>query len=671
MDAARPSSRANRRGPALARLLIYLACSGTLHAAPLLLWPEGAPGEGAEPLPTRVQLLDPAEEEALESRPSPVRRPEGAAREEPATAATPAGSPRSAPPAAPATPSAAKPSGARRAPNPPSAMPRPAEKPEGAEKRVTTESAAIAERAEKADTTKEKPSPKRAEPVVAIDRTDVRQVKASTATPAERTAKALTDKARADASAPTTRPPDAETPRSRVEPPETTEAKPAVKATAPARSAPVPAAPAPKLVAPTLPVPPGEAAAPVPAAPRPPAPAAPPPSEAAPKPPPAPPDARASETTELRERAQDVRREAAAAPPQQANAGRGSGGGAAQEWLPFVRSEGAASGKANGDARYISDRDKSAPEDTRAKASVTRSNGDGTGDAEIAERTAPSTRPVVAVDRPEAAPATPPPSTRARSVATTTLSPEPTSSVALPYLAPSPAPASSASPGGMRLSAGEIPEIAEPLARGDEAAAAPPLRARVPKASRRPIRAPVVPASAEPPSAAPLVAAPPAPIRPALADDFWASTAPDTAPVGPVAAPSSETAIMTQNDMSAQGWSDLAILDERAALADTAAYGARAHPLGAWLTVVDDQIRQRWIYPPALRALGQQGTVVVRFYVARSGLVTQAQVRAGSGWPDLDLAALSAVPAHVSAMPPGNGSGVWLQWTFRYRADRP
>jgi len=524
---------------------------------------------------------------------------------------------------------------------------------------------------ERAPVTRERASP-RVEPV-AVDLTDVRQKK-SEAAPSDRAEKARSEAPRADATGATTKPSPAAPPRTAAH------TRPAEKQAEQAKRPRAPAPEPPAVTAPPLPAPKPPAASKPPAAPAPkPSPAQQPSPEPAPTPsaakPPQPPlpDARAAEETDLREREEKVH--AATEPsPERASGRRGGGSGAELEWLPFVRAEGAASGAPSGDARYISDRSKAAPEEKRTRSAVNRSNGDGTGDAEIAERTTPNTRPVLAVDAPEAAPAEAPARSAARALVTPDSPPARTTSVALPYLSPSPAPAPSSTTEGMRLSAGEIPAYAEPAVRGDEAVQKNSPRARAPRPSARPIRAPAVPEPSAPvsaPSTAPIAALPPAPVRPALEDDFWASTAPETAPPGPVVAPSSDAAIVTQNDAQAQGWSDLAILDERVALADTSAYGARAHPLGAWLTAVDDQIRQRWVYPPALRALGQQGTVVVRFYVARSGLVTQAQVRAGSGWPELDLAALSAIPARVSAMPSGNGAGVWLQWTFRYRADRP
>ena len=106
-------------------------------------------------------------------------------------------------------------------------------------------------------------------------------------------------------------------------------------------------------------------------------------------------------------------------------------------------------------------------------------------------------------------------------------------------------------------------------------------------------------------------------------------------------------------------------------LSDQARYGARAHVLGAWISSVDDVLRQRWVYPPALRALGVEGTVVVQFHVSPAGSVSNVRVESGSGNPELDLAALAAIPARVAAMPAGSGDGLWRKVGFRYRATPP
>jgi TonB family protein len=169
---------------------------------------------------------------------------------------------------------------------------------------------------------------------------------------------------------------------------------------------------------------------------------------------------------------------------------------------------------------------------------------------------------------------------------------------------------------------------------------------------------------------APPSAQPPPPLP---EDDFWLESSVRTGEDAEQPAPDqrvSPTAVIEDQTRAARGWTDLAVLDERADTGDRASYSARAHPLGLWLRGVEDQLANRWVYPPALRALGVQGTVVVRFRVGRDGSVSNVVVAVSSNIPDLDLAAVQAVPAALPPLPASGGRSVRLQYVFRYRESR-
>jgi TonB family protein len=61
-----------------------------------------------------------------------------------------------------------------------------------------------------------------------------------------------------------------------------------------------------------------------------------------------------------------------------------------------------------------------------------------------------------------------------------------------------------------------------------------------------------------------------------------------------------------------------------------------------------------------------QGTVVVRWEVARDGTVSGLEVVSSSGIPELDLAALAAVPARLPPLADGARS-MPMKYTFRTR----
>lgn len=193
----------------------------------------------------------------------------------------------------------------------------------------------------------------------------------------------------------------------------------------------------------------------------------------------------------------------------------------------------------------------------------------------------------------------------------------------------------------------------------------PPRKVRRRAASVAP--APPTPTA---PTVTPTPPTPPATSRPPIIeDDFWAADAMPL-PEPPTEAPDDalDSAILDTKNADAAGWSDLAVLDERVALRDKTRFSAKAHPLGAWMRNVDEELRRRWTYPETFRALGIKGNVVVQFRVLESGVVDNVRVAVSSNIPELDLAALAALPKRVAA-PPG-GKRVQLQYVFRYGQDQ-
>ena len=85
------------------------------------------------------------------------------------------------------------------------------------------------------------------------------------------------------------------------------------------------------------------------------------------------------------------------------------------------------------------------------------------------------------------------------------------------------------------------------------------------------------------------------------------------------------------------------------------AVSARAHELGPYRDSLEEGIHERWIEltPLEVRAMGFQGTAVVRFEVDRRGRVVTKTLVKRSGYPQLDDVALAAIPRRVEKPPKG------------------
>lgn len=338
-------------------------------------------------------------------------------------------------------------------------------------------------------------------------------------------------------------------------------------------------------------------------------------------------------------------------------------------------------------ATLIGDRNVSAPKATRTRTSPQRSNGAGAGRAPIAAAAPRPGAPTLASPAPAAAgrplpSAAAPPTSPTRAAATPAVLPGtrqgtpatsaiPTTARSSTPTAAPPPPAPGAVPVATGpLSAGDLrlPEIpvgpSLPSPRGEPGALrlvagldeAPPTPTTRP-ATARPANAD--PAAKPKPAPAPAPAQGPQPPE-AFTDDFW-SAAPGESDLADLLL--AEDA----DGPDAAAWSDLTVLDEGVALGDEARVSIREHPLGAWMVGVDSQIRAASRFPEELRALGVDGDVVVRFRVAKDGTVSEARVLRGSDVPELDLAALAAIPPRVPALPAGE-KGRYVTYTFRYRA---
>ena len=86
-------------------------------------------------------------------------------------------------------------------------------------------------------------------------------------------------------------------------------------------------------------------------------------------------------------------------------------------------------------------------------------------------------------------------------------------------------------------------------------------------------------------------------------------------------------------------------------LGDTTQLNARATPLGIYISVIEDRIREAWVLPVEFRAMGTQGIVEVSFLVNRNGRVSQAAIVRKSGTDDLDKIALRSIPRWLPRIP--------------------
>jgi TonB family protein len=215
----------------------------------------------------------------------------------------------------------------------------------------------------------------------------------------------------------------------------------------------------------------------------------------------------------------------------------------------------------------------------------------------------------------------------------------------------------------LRLSlAGEISD--EAVAALDEAPPSP-----VPTRPRR--KAPTRP-PAETRASASAAAPPPAPTwtPPALDEDFWSAAGTGTHGDGEQDETRDDEAEATFQaaevvKLDGAGWTDLTVLDDSVELAAETAVSVRRTELGVWYTAVYEGLRSAWRPPLGAKALGYQGRVVVAFEIAASGTILSVAVVYSNASPEMERAALAAVPAEV-APPPAEYAPLKVQHTFRY-----
>jgi protein TonB len=122
----------------------------------------------------------------------------------------------------------------------------------------------------------------------------------------------------------------------------------------------------------------------------------------------------------------------------------------------------------------------------------------------------------------------------------------------------------------------------------------------------------------------------------------------------------------TEDDPGEAGWTSREVVDEAVALGTRAEVSTREDALGTWLVAFDDLLRARWVWPARARALGADGTVIVRLRVHASGKLDPVVLLRGAGDAELDQAALAAIPARAAPLPDGRET-LHLRYTFRYR----
>jgi TonB family protein len=141
-------------------------------------------------------------------------------------------------------------------------------------------------------------------------------------------------------------------------------------------------------------------------------------------------------------------------------------------------------------------------------------------------------------------------------------------------------------------------------------------------------------------------------------EDAW------TAAVEALAAPMDPGT--ADDDPGEGGWTSREVVDETLASGVRAEVSTREDPLGTWLVAFDDLLRSRWDWPAQARALGADGTVILRVRVRASGKLDTVVLVRGSGDAALDAAALAALPSRTAPLPEGRDS-LHLRYTFRYR----
>jgi TonB family protein len=89
----------------------------------------------------------------------------------------------------------------------------------------------------------------------------------------------------------------------------------------------------------------------------------------------------------------------------------------------------------------------------------------------------------------------------------------------------------------------------------------------------------------------------------------------------------------------------------------------RGNPLGPWLLLLDEALRERW-KPPADLRMGE-ATAIVSFTVSRQGRVTEIELERGSGQSAYDALALASIPAKVPAPSGIEGDRLRVRYSFR------
>ncbi|MCP4803950.1 MAG: TonB family protein [Proteobacteria bacterium] len=94
---------------------------------------------------------------------------------------------------------------------------------------------------------------------------------------------------------------------------------------------------------------------------------------------------------------------------------------------------------------------------------------------------------------------------------------------------------------------------------------------------------------------------------------------------------------------------------------DLTQVSARAHELGPYRDSLEDGIHNRWLEltPLEVRAMGLQGTSVVRFEVDHKGRVVTKTLVKKSGYSQLDQVALASIPTRVERPPKGSADPVF------------
>lgn len=160
--------------------------------------------------------------------------------------------------------------------------------------------------------------------------------------------------------------------------------------------------------------------------------------------------------------------------------------------------------------------------------------------------------------------------------------------------------------------------------------------------ARLPVPVPAVAKPVEPPKPVPAVAQPVPPVKPVVrkpevkplvsAQSVSAmQVAAEPAPPAPLPAP--------------------AAVESPTTPAPAGASGGPASPDGEWLARLRARIERGKRYPPQALKRREEGTVLIRFVVARDGTVLSATLARGSGSDTLDREAVE-LPGRASPLPP-------------------